>query len=320
MRSVLICLIALCSLDLKAQAIGNVQQSIRDSLLTGIFERSPLGRFMNQDFSPGVKSFDKSERCIHKDLKTFFMLQQPPWKVRFPSGEEVFRGDPEDLKMRDYSVRTQDFEDSILNELRIQLGLFDESLTDDRELCVESAVFSRPNAVSIGFGFLVFDPHIFLQIASKEDTNEWSMRAIIAHEFAHQLQVWARSHKQQDMMTVREIKEGRVFVRDKELQADCIAAGILSEQSLEMGQPRNEVRQAITSAFVGIGDFDIDHFEGHHGTAWERSLMAAVGFDLANTREEEVNLSDILESCRIYIQEMNEKYSDEIWPMGSSLD
>jgi len=297
-------------------------QSVREIIQEGIFKRSPIGRFIEGDFSPGVKLFRDEARCVHEDLQRVFSMQTPPIIARFPArDEEVFDKTPND-RTRDLRIQIEEFEDQIVLELGAQLRVFEvagDLVTDRREICVGSAQFESPNAISIGYGFLVFDPAIFFKIAQRENTNEWSMRSIIAHEFAHQLQIWHNDP------TLRQEKNSRTFVRNKELQADCVAAGILQRQSRLFPEtqrgPEAETNAAIVSAFILLGDFQIDHFEGHHGTSYERLLMAQIGIQKAQERANlgPVTSEHLLQFCSTYIDGMNLRFGDQIWPFGSRL-
>lgn len=215
--------------------------------------------------------------------------------------------------------------ESVLHrELSGMLDLYQaarDPLALNRELCSTSGVFESPNAVSIGYGFMVFDPHIFFLIARREKTTTWSLRAVLAHELAHQFQIWNN-----DPVLYRQ-KSGKVFVRDKELQADCAASALLYRQHKEgrYQADKDDVKvafdEAVTDAFVGLGDFKLKELGTHHGTAWERALMQLAGkkaaIELAEKGDQ--GITAVLKYCRDYIEKMNSKFGDELWPMGSNL-
>jgi hypothetical protein len=299
---------------------SNLQDSVSSLLTKGIYDRSPLGRYERQDFSPGIKLLRSESRCVEPDLIQLFQLQSPRWKVRLPNRNESYRDSVDHPRTRDLSIDVSNFEDALVTELSAQLSLFrdQDAVAKEREICVTAAEFSRPNAVSIGMGFLAFDPRLFFSIAQREDTDEWAMRAILAHELAHQFQIW-----HQDPTLFRR-KDGRPFARDKELQADCVAAGILRQQFVSVAPlDAPEPVQSIGTAFIAVGDFKIDHFETHHGTAYERSLMAQTGIKKAAERAATggaVTSKHLLDFCRMSIDSMNLKFGNEIWPFGSRLD
>lgn len=306
---------------LAAQTQQLSEKSIRQILLEGIQSRSPLGRFLKGEFSPGVKRFGVDPQCVEQDLLSIFSLQQPPMKVQLPELTDVFEDKTPNPRTRDLSIEVDTFESVIVRELNHQLSLFPDGdlFTKNRELCVDAVEFERPNAVSIGFGFLAFDPNLFFQLARDKNFNEWSIRAIIGHELAHQLQIWTTDP------TLFKKKDGRAFIRDKELQADCVSSAILFEQSQSLPATVEDkeanINNALGLAFSSLGDFELAHYEGHHGTAWERALMVTVGAQKAAelSRESKFSSKEVLAACRSYIDAMNQKFGEELWPMGSRL-
>lgn len=296
--------------------------SVRELVFKGLYQRSPFGRYEARDFSPGVKGFGLSDRCLEEDLRSFFQLQEPPTKVILPEQNKTYTDKDPNIRTRDLSLIIKDFEAVLREELQVQISLFeDDPVIKNREVCVDAVEFDHPNAVSVGLGYLLFDPQLFFQILRSEASNEWSLRAILSHEFAHQLQIWTS-----DASLFRTKNEVR-FVRDKELQADCVASAILYRQSSvdpkAVVDKTTPIANALISAFVSLGDFEIHHYEGHHGTAYERSLMVSVGIDSLRDierRKEAFTSEGILSACLEYIDGMNQKYGDELWPMGSRLD
>jgi len=168
---------------------------------------------------------------------------------------------------------------------------------------------------------MVFDPYLFFNLIRSEKSNSWSLRAVLAHEFAHQLQVWRN-----DPVLYKE-KNKRPFVRDKELQADCAAAAILTRVHREGNYEKdaNEknmpFEDALRNAFASIGDFELGALEGHHGTAYERALMVPVGQRIAADilAKKDQSATAILQACGDYINAMNKKFADDLWPIGSKL-
>ncbi|MBN8555409.1 MAG: hypothetical protein J0L93_08195 [Deltaproteobacteria bacterium] len=296
---------------------------VKQLTLKGIIERSPVGRYERKDFSPGVKSFRNEPRCVTTDLEQLFLLQEPPQKVIIPSAQKVLKDKFPNEKTRDLSLSIADLENQLIQDTSVQLQMFRDARdpsVENREICVISAEFESPNAVSIGVGFMVFDPQLFFQIIRHDAANGWSLRAVVAHEFAHQLQSWT-----QDPTNFKISKENRSIVRDKELQADCVASGILSRMrdrelvATKITEPNFE--SALVNAFASLGDFEIKSLETHHGTAWERALMVSVGLQSNEDllRKGDPSSTALLNSCRVYIDKMNKKYGEEIWPMGSRL-
>lgn len=288
--------------------------SVRELLFQKLYESSPMGRYQRKDFSPGVKRFFHSDRCQISDLKTFFSLQEPPMQVSIPGSEVIFQDKLPTLETRDLFIQTGDFEERLVSELEIQMSLFrNDPVIKNREVCLDVIEFKHPNAVSVGLGYLLFDPQLFFQTIQEEATDEWSLRAILAHEFAHQLQVWTNDK------SLHQLKNGVRYVRDKELQADCVASAILYLQSLKEGG--KDIFEALISVFVSLGDFEIHHYEGHHGTAYERSLMARVGMEFVKEgSQDKVQVSPVMNACMLYIDKMNKKFGNTLWPMGSQLD
>lgn len=316
----LILAFAALSLMMPHQAIGQEQnaKTVSEILLGSITERSPYIRHQNKDYSPEIKIFGLDPRCATEDLKNLFLLQRPPMKADFPHRESIVKDEVEHIRTRDLSIKISEFEDVVARELGFQLDLFNnlgDPKTDKRELCIDAVSFERPNAVSIGLGFLAFDPKLFFQLVRSEHANDWSLKAVIAHEFAHQLQIWHQDP------SVFKLKENRVYVRDKELQADCVAAGILSQMTDE-DDSQAEVLTALGSAFSSLGDFEIGHYEGHHGTAWERALMVNIGASKATELNagSELNSGRLLMACSDYINKMNARFGEQLWPMGSRLE
>jgi hypothetical protein len=312
-------LVMLIAVATQAQTMPTAQtmQSIKDLVLTGILKRSPQGHFIAKDFAPGVKSFRNDARCIQDDVVNLFKTQDPPQTVSFFGEGDVIVDARPNERTKDLSLVIKDFEQQLISEMKTQLMVFNSRLdpiTLNREVCMGSLRFESPNAVSSGLGFLLFDPQLFFNIVRHERTNEWSLRAVIAHEFAHQLQFWTLDP------TVFKTKNGKPFVRDQELQADCVASAILTELHERSQQPdRATFGEALGGAFASLGDFELHHAQHHHGTAYERTLMIEAGqkqwTDL--TKATNFKSQSLLDGCRDYINHMNQKYGEELWPFAS---
>jgi hypothetical protein len=309
-------LVFLCAL---APASSAEMGDVRKLAFKGIQDRSPYGRYSAQSFSPGVKSFRREGRCVIPDLVQFFQLQQNPIAFRMSLPSDVYYDKKPNSKTRDLSLHAEYFETTLVAELEKIMALFPifaDPVVRNREICLTTGTFERPNALSIGLGFIVFDPHLFFQIIRHPQANSWSLLAIVAHEFAHQLQVWHL-----DPLILKE-KAKRRYVRDMELQADCAAAAMLAR--LHAVNPReNEgpFALALADAFMSLGDFELDHYEGHHGTAWERQLMIEAGLNVSQELQKQNNKTSasMLLLCRQKIEWMNTKYGPDLWPIGSQL-
>ncbi len=297
--------------------------SVSELISQGIFERSPLGRYEKKDYSRGVKSFRSEPRCVLDDLKTVFLMQNPPMKVRIPELGEVFKDSKPTERTKELSMEIKTFEQELDRHLTKQLNIFvsgRDPQVESREICLTSAVFESPNAISIGYGFMAFDPQIFFQLARNEDFNEWAVFVVMAHELTHQFQVWHRDP------TLFRTKGGKPFARDKELQADCAAVAIVDEIHRQMPQAEQksavELTKTMASAFTSLGDFELSQVGIHHGTAYERSLMIQAGRLVAQKLKEkrEFDSANLLKGCLAYIDKMNAKYGDELWPFASPLE
>jgi len=297
--------------------------SVRDLVIQGIYERSPLGRYEKKDFSPGVKSFRTEARCIRDDLTNVFLLQQPPQEVRIPESFEIFKDKQESDRTRDVTITISDFETQLINHLRRQMDIFvtgKDPVVEKREICLSSLVFESPNAVSIGYGFMAFDPQLFFQIIRSEKSNSWSLLGVVAHELSHQFQIWHQDP------TTRKTKNNKPFIRDKELQADCAAAAIMAkrkEQEPDLHKEAGiEFETAVFDAFISLGDFELDSLGSHHGTAYERGLMVRTGLDIyedSKKSQKPLHSGDLLKACGEKINALNKKFGEDLWPIGSKL-
>jgi len=303
---------------------------LRQMLLNGIFQRSPLGRFDRKDFSPGVKDFRSDKRCHLEDLTTLFMLQQPPMKLNVPDLNAVVSDAAASPKTKDMFISIRFFESQLLTELSKQLSFFNrhpKSTVREREICIVSADLGAPNAFSIGFGFMVFDPQLFFQIARAEKANSWSMRTVLAHELAHQLQVWHQSPTA--VKTRKDPQTGALvpYVRDQELEADCTASVILAYQRELQGvvNPAEDhldvFRSALYDAAVSLGDFEFGTPAQHHGTAYERALMINAGLKIYEElkAKQDLRSESVLSACLATINELNRIHGESLWPIGSPL-
>ena len=303
---------------------------LRQMLLSGIYMRSPLGRFEQKQFSPGVKDFRSDARCRVEDLSTLFMLQQPPMRLTIPDLNDVVVDQVPHERTKDLQLSIRYFESQLVFELGKQLGFFarqNNSSTRDREICITSANFGSPNAFSIGFGFMAFDPQLFFQIARAEKANSWSMRMILAHELAHQFQNW---HQSPTMTKVKRDPKTGVdvfYVRDQELEADCVASVILAQQREVQGvvKPEEDLPEnfqaALYDAVISIGDFEFGLLASHHGTAYERALMTKAGLRIYEELKgrKDLRSESVLKACQDTIFDLNRLYGDELWPIGSPL-
>ncbi len=313
-------ILILCGFTLVSGARADKLPSVRELIFKGIENRSPLGRYRAKDYSPGAKDLRTDPRCVVADLQEFFKLQIPPASFRSLLLTESFRDSKPNERTRDLHIDVKDFEEQLLLEIKKFFKFFPserDPVVKNRELCVGSGLFAAPNAVSLGLGFLVFDPRLFFQLIRSENSNSWSMSAVIAHEFAHQLQYWHL-----DPYVFRE-KNGKKHVRELELQADCIAAALLTRLSTsELREKDLPFATSLYNAFISMGDFELFSSEHHHGTSWERSVMVDAGMrvagDLRKTQLDEIS-GEILKACRLHIDNMNRKHGDVIWPFGQKL-
>jgi hypothetical protein len=292
---------------------------VRKLAFKGIQDRSPYGRYTAQSYSPGVKSFRQESRCVIPDLVQFFQLQQNPIAFRMSLPSDVYYDKKPNSKTRDLSLRADYFETTLVAELEKIMALFPiyaDPVVRNREICLTTGVFAKPNALSIGLGFMVFDPYLFFQIIRHPQANSWSLLAIVAHEFAHQLQVW-----HMDPLVLKE-KNKRRYVRDMELQADCAASAMLARHhAVNPRENEGPFELALANAFISLGDFELNHYEGHHGTAWERQLMVEAGLHVSQELQRQNNKTSasLLLLCRQKIEWMNTKYGPDLWPIGSQL-
>lgn len=297
-------------------------KSVSELLLEDIVARSPYGRYLAQDYQPGVRLLRESKRCSTDDVVNVFRLQKDPQKIRIPDVAEVFRDKMPNDRTKDLTIHVGELESTLLTELMRMMQMFsDEPAVNRRELYVVVAEFPTPNAVSMGLGFLVFDPQLFFQIIGNEQTNGWSIRAVVAHEFAHQLQYW------HDEPLMRRMLNGELYARDKELQADAVGAAMLTRlwnEGLKSDRKEDDAAQpfsqALSSAFLSLGDFMIAHTD-HHGSAYERSLMVDYGHQIAGalTILKDRSSKGLLDHSRSKIEAMNAKFGDTLWPIGSRL-
>lgn len=303
---------------------------LRQMLLNGIYLRSPLGRFERKEFSPGIKDFRSDARCRLEDLSTLFMLQQPPMRLTIPELNDVVVDQVRHERTKDLQLSIRYFESQLVSELGKQLGFFarqSNTSARDREVCIVSANFGAPNAFSIGFGFMAFDPQLFFQIARAEKANSWSMRMILAHELAHQFQTWHQSPTMNK--TKKDPKTGVdvLYVRDQELEADCVASVILAQQREVQGvvKPSEDLPEnfqaALYDAVISIGDFEFGLLSSHHGTAYERALMTKAGLRIYEDLKvrKDLRSETVLKACQGTIDDLNRLHGDELWPIGSPL-
>jgi hypothetical protein len=297
-------------------------KSVSELLREGIVARSPAGRFAAQDFQPGVRSLRTTKRCTTDDVVNFFRLQPKPEAISIPARSEVRVDRVRNERTKDLSLTIGDFEDTLLTEVMRIVQLFsDDPMVNKRELYLVAADFQAPNAMSLGLGFLVFDPQLFFQIVGHEETNGWSLRAIVAHEFAHQLQFW------HDEPLLPNATNGKRTARDMELQADCVASAILTRlraEGLRSDRAGDDddapFATALRRAFASLGDFELEH-SGHHGTAYERALMVEYGQIVAGALQvtKDRTAAGMLAMARSKIEAMNARYGDKLWPLGSRL-
>ncbi len=295
-------------------------KSVSDLLRESLVQRSPAGRFLKDDLRPGVHSLRTTDRCSTDDLVNLFRLQPKPQTIRIPDQKDVRTDRATNERTKTLSLVIGEFEETLITELMRMRQLFgDDPAVSRRELYVVAADFPAPNAVSHGLGFLAFDPQLFFRILGHEKTNGWSLRAILAHEFAHQLQFW------HDEPLIPSEANGKKTVRDMELQADCVAAAILTllrQDGLRGGRGDDAVpfEQALQSAFASLGDFELAN-PGHHGTAWERALMVEYGQIVAGALRvtKDRTAAGMLAMARSKIEAMNGRFGAELWPIGSKL-
>ncbi len=304
-----------------APLLAEEGQSVSELLLNTIIERSPYGRYQRGDRSPGAKSLRSDPRCSTPDFLNLQLLQKTPTEIRIPRPDEVLRDSIENARTRDLSLSISYFEDELIKLSATFMAQHSEDpLAKDREICVGSALFAAPNAISLGIGIMVFDPQLFFQIARNESANDWSMKAIVAHEFAHQLQYWF------DEPFLSEAIGEKPKVRNLELQADCVAAALLSKLhddfpvSSALSDAKIPFNEAVIGAFSSLGDFELES-ASHHGSAYERALMLNFGREAATSlKEKSEPISTSLKICRDKIQSMNKRFGEILWPLGSSLD
>jgi hypothetical protein len=315
------------SLSVAAQQTGPTpppapRKSVSELLLDDIVERSPAGRYQKKDYLPGVRLLRDSKRCSAADVVNLFRLQEDPQQIRIPGPREVFTDKQPNERTKNLSITVADLESTLLTELMRMMQLFaDDPAVNRREFYVTVAEFPTPNAVSVGLGFLVFDPQLFFQIVGHEQTNGWSIRAVVAHEFAHQLQYW------HDEPLLARTLDGKLYSRDKELQADAVAAAMLTrlrDEGLTSDRKADDADQpfslALAMAFLSLGDFALAHAD-HHGTAYERSLMVEYGHVIAGALSvlKDRSSRTLLAHARSKIEAMNAKFGDTLWPIGSRL-
>jgi hypothetical protein len=278
---------------------------------------SPIGRYDAGERRFGAYSLNDPQMCSLWAVRQFFAVQDPPlaarflgdadlvWDARNPAGD---RGEAR-FQIRNW-VNTIN---AVLNQLRTN----GDVAVSGRYFCVGLAKYAAPNALSIGLGFIVFDPQVFIDVNYNPNRSGMSMDAIAMHEVAHQLQYWTNERVLGDRLP-----DGRPYARRTELQADCTSAALIAAQWLpKVGVDlwRRLDRDGVMAAVRAVGDFEILD-QSHHGTPHEREVAAELGalysedYVQRNAGQAPRFLSvPVLNGCRASIEAMDRKWGNP-WP------
>ena len=124
---------------------------------------------------------------------------------------------------------------------------------------------SRANAISHPQRFILFGVHMANKLISEAGGNNLPVAAVLAHEYAHQLQ-----------FRYNWINRNAPTVRDAELEADAFAGYY---GALEKSWTGSRLEAFYRTVF-NIGDFNF-HDRNHHGTPNQRLAAAYLGYETA---------------------------------------
>jgi len=295
-------------------ALDLVFQELSKTILT----QSPLGKYQQGIRISGVFNVHDARYCDPKIVDNVYSLQSPPVKATvLRDSTLVF--DREILARRGIKIKTEAMASSIRKNTELLLnGLIKngDALAKGRHICLGLAQFEKPNAHSMMIGYMIFDPQIIFNVNNNIRRSLYSADAIIAHEFAHQLQYWNQDETLKDILP-----NGQGYSRRKELQADCVAAALLtmSKSVEEIFKKQWEYdKQGIKASVGALGDFLLNESD-HHGLINERELVAEYGIKIAGDYKLKhasnfgFTSTYALNVCRSFI-DANNKAHGNVWP------
>lgn len=294
-----------------------------DDLAREILRRSPAGQHEAGVRRSGVYDLRDAKTCSRWSVETILArFRNPPQPTLLAPGDLVLDRDapkgtlsaPMDLAGLSSTIRR----DITIAWDMLRLG--GDKLVNGRHVCVGLASYAQANAESSAIGFMLFDPQLYYDLNKYKSRSMRTGMAIVLHEFAHQLQFWTDEPFQKDKLA-----DGESYARRSELQADCVAAALVSVTAVEFKSPRiwPVSRAGVLTAFRELGDFDIWK-SGHHGLPNERDLAAEYGVRLVEERAAKSKLYTFaapwaLDQCRQMIERMDKKHGTP-WPITAVLE